>query len=167
MTTKNNANFGFLSWNGYKRYYTPQFELGLRLYNLDGGTTMSSTSTWTVFQFTSLFWTHCTSLVKTPVPFLSFCTRNTYKNDFLDRHNGGLWKPHINQDWYQSERRKRQGNIKNFAKFYIFGHSTKSTLCLICLRSFAFLWCKMFQRVGIREGGGPLPLAFQYLIFMV
>ena len=28
--------------------------------------------------------------------------------------------------------------------------------------------CKipMFQRVGMREGGGPLPLAFQYLILM-
>ena len=43
------------------------------------------------------------------------------------------------------------------------------TLCLISLRSFAFLWSKMdmFQRAGIREGGKPLPLAFQYLIFMV
>ena len=43
------------------------------------------------------------------------------------------------------------------------------TLCLICLRSFAFLWGKMpmFQRAGMREGGKPLPLAFQYLIFMV
>ena len=43
------------------------------------------------------------------------------------------------------------------------------TLCLICLRSFAFLWCKMpmFWRAGMREGVKPLPLAFQYLIFMV
>ena len=43
------------------------------------------------------------------------------------------------------------------------------TLCLICIRSFAFLWCKMpmFRRAGIREGGKPTPLAFQYLIFMV
>ena len=32
-----------------------------------------------------------------------------------------------------------------------------------------FLWCKMpmFWRAGMREGGKPLPLAFQYLIFMV
>ena len=43
------------------------------------------------------------------------------------------------------------------------------TLCLICIRSFAFLWCKMpmFWRAGMREKGKPLPLAFQYLIFMV
>ena len=121
MATKNNANFGFLSWNCYKRYYTPQFELGLRLYNLDGGQQwVVLNSTWTIFQFTSLFRTHCTSLVKTPVPFFIFCTKNTYKNDFPDRHNGGLWKPHINQDWYQSERRKGQENIKNFANFYNF-----------------------------------------------
>ena len=40
------------------------------------------------------------------------------------------------------------------------------TLCLICLRSFAFLWCKMpmFWRVGMREGGKLIPLAFQYRI---
>ena len=38
------------------------------------------------------------------------------------------------------------------------------TLCPICFRSFAFLWCKMlmFQRAGMREGEKPLPLAFQY-----
>ena len=43
------------------------------------------------------------------------------------------------------------------------------TLCCKCLGSFAFLWCKMpmFRKVGMREGGKPLPLAFQYLIFMV
>ena len=43
------------------------------------------------------------------------------------------------------------------------------TLCFIFLRSFAFLWCKMpmFWRTGMREGGKPLPLALQYLIFMV
>ena len=43
------------------------------------------------------------------------------------------------------------------------------TLCCKCLGSFAFLWCKMpmFWRAGMREGGKPLPLAFQYLIFMV
>ena len=40
-----------------------------------------------------------------------------------------------------------------------------STLCCKSIRSFSFLWCKipMFRR----EGGKPLPLAFQYLIFMV
>ena len=43
------------------------------------------------------------------------------------------------------------------------------TLCCKCLGSFAVLWCKMpmFWRAGMREGGKPLPLAFQYLIFMV
>ena len=43
---------------------------------------------------------------------------------------------------------------------------TNSTLCLICLHSFAFLRCKMpmFCRAGMRGGGKPLPLAFQYLI---
>ena len=43
------------------------------------------------------------------------------------------------------------------------------TLCCKSIRSSAFLWCKMpmFWRAGMREGGKPLPLAFQYLIFMV
>ena len=38
-----------------------------------------------------------------------------------------------------------------------------------CLLRVACLWSKMpmFQRAGMREGGKPLPLAFQYLIFMV
>ena len=42
------------------------------------------------------------------------------------------------------------------------------TLCCESIRSFPFLWCKMpmFRRAGMREGGKPLPLAFQYLIFM-
>ena len=37
------------------------------------------------------------------------------------------------------------------------------------LGSFAFLWCKMpmFLREGMKEGRKPLPLAFQYMIFMV
>ena len=43
------------------------------------------------------------------------------------------------------------------------------TLCCKCLGSFAVLWCKMpmFLRAGMREGEKSLPLAFQYLIFMV
>ena len=43
------------------------------------------------------------------------------------------------------------------------------TLCCKSIRSFSFLWCKMpmFRRAGMREEGKPLPLAFQYLIFMV
>ena len=43
------------------------------------------------------------------------------------------------------------------------------TLCWKSIRSSAFLWCKMpmFRRAGMREGGKPLPLALQYLIFMV
>ena len=38
-----------------------------------------------------------------------------------------------------------------------------------CLPRVACLWSKMpmFQRAGMREGGEPLPLAFQYLILMV
>ena len=32
---------------------------------------------------------------------------------------------------------------------------------------FCLFLLKMFRRPGIREGGKPLPLAFQYLIFMV
>ena len=45
----------------------------------------------------------------------------------------------------------------------------KTTLCCKSIRSFSFLWRKMpmFWREGKREGGKPLPLAFQYLIFMV
>ena len=43
------------------------------------------------------------------------------------------------------------------------------TLCCKCLSSLACLECKMpkFQSVGMKEGGGPLPLAFQYLIILV
>ena len=43
------------------------------------------------------------------------------------------------------------------------------TLCCIYLRSLACLWSKMpmFQWAGMREGGEPLPLAFQYLILMI
>ena len=38
-----------------------------------------------------------------------------------------------------------------------------------CLPRVACLWSKMpmFQRAGMREGGEPLPLAFQYLILMI
>ena len=45
----------------------------------------------------------------------------------------------------------------------------KYTLCCKCLGSFAFLLCKMpmFWRARMKEGGKPLPLAFQYLIFMI
>ena len=43
------------------------------------------------------------------------------------------------------------------------------TLCCKCLSSLACLECKMpkFQSVGMKEGGGPLPLAFQYLIILI
>ena len=43
------------------------------------------------------------------------------------------------------------------------------TLCCKSICSSAFLWCKMpmIWRAGMREGGKPLPLALQYLIFMV
>ena len=42
-----------------------------------------------------------------------------------------------------------------------------ATLCCKSIRSFSFLWCKMpmYWRAGMREGGKPLPLAFQYLFF--
>ena len=38
-----------------------------------------------------------------------------------------------------------------------------------CLPRVACLWSKMlmFQMAGMKEGGGPLPLAFQYLILMI
>ena len=38
-----------------------------------------------------------------------------------------------------------------------------------CLPRVACLWSKkpMFQRAGMREGGEPLPVAFQYLILMI
>ena len=43
------------------------------------------------------------------------------------------------------------------------------TLCCIYLHSLACLWSEMsmFQWAGMREGGESLPLAFQYLIFMI
>ena len=104
---------------------------------------MSSTSTWTIFQFTSLFRTHCTSLVKTPVPFLSFCTKNTYKNDFLDRHNGGLWKPHINQDWYQSEILRR--NIKILDNFFNFWSFCECKVSLFSDWNVGYKRCKVLN----------------------
>ena len=50
-----------------------------------------------------------------------------------------------------------------FSTYYV------CTLCCKSIRSSAFLWCKMpmFRRAWMRVGGKPLPLAFQYLIFMV
>ena len=47
--------------------------------------------------------------------------------------------------------------------------SITCTLCCKCLGSLADLYCKMpmFWRAGMREGGKPLPLAFQYLILMI
>ena len=44
-----------------------------------------------------------------------------------------------------------------------------SVLCCKCLGSFACFYCKMpiFRRAWMRERGKPLPLAFQYLIFMI
>ena len=38
-----------------------------------------------------------------------------------------------------------------------------------CFIRVACLWSKMpmLQRAGMREGGEPLPLAFQYLILMI
>ena len=43
------------------------------------------------------------------------------------------------------------------------------TVVCIVVRRLARLWSKMpmFQRAGMREGGEPLPLAFQYLILMI
>ena len=44
------------------------------------------------------------------------------------------------------------------------------TMCCKCLHNLACLYCKimpMFQRTGMREGGKPLPLTFQYLILMI
>ena len=45
---------------------------------------------------------------------------------------------------------------------------TKYTL-LQKYTQFCLSWCKMprFRRVGMKEGGKPLPLALQYLIFLV
>ena len=44
-----------------------------------------------------------------------------------------------------------------------------TSLCCKCLHSFACFYCKMPKYVpeGGNEGGKPLPLAFQYLIFMI
>ena len=50
-----------------------------------------------------------------------------------------------------------------FQSMYVRIHSGRK-----CLPRVACLWSKMpmFQRAGIRKGGKPLPLAFQYLISM-
>ena len=44
-----------------------------------------------------------------------------------------------------------------------------NTLCCKCRGSLTCLYCKMpmFHRVGMKEGGGPPPLAFQYLILVI
>ena len=61
-------------------------------------------------------------------------------------------------------------NVKNRSRHYFNDWSSiffmPYTLCCKCLGSFLFLWCKMpmFWRAGMREGGKPLPLAFQYLL---
>ena len=62
---------------------------------------------------------------------------------------------------------RKQMQDLTFTVRFIF--NIQYTLCCKCLGSFAFLWCKMpmFRRLGMREGGKSLPLAFQYLIFMV
>ena len=56
-----------------------------------------------------------------------------------------------------------------FMEFFKVHKFSEYTLCCKCLRSFACFYSKMlmFWRAGMREGGMPLPLAFQYLIFMV
>ena len=43
------------------------------------------------------------------------------------------------------------------------------TLCCKSKRSFACFYCKIpiFGKVGMREGGKSLPIAFQYLILMI
>ena len=96
---------------------------------------------------------------------------------------------HHMDDSMQEKKDSRLSNINNFGskprkkysrtanilfwlhRFWLHGRLRISwyTLCCKCLGSFAFLWCKMpmFWRAGMREGGKPLPLAFQYLIFMV
>ena len=60
------------------------------------------------------------------------------------------------------KRVKNIQNIMNFIYHIIYSRVQKS------IENFDFR-AKMtiFQRVGMREGGLPLPLAFQYLIFMI
>ena len=60
--------------------------------------------------------------------------------------------------YYRSKQKSRDYSL-------IKGH----TLCCNNLRSFACLPCKMpmSQRVGMRVGEGPLPVAFKYLILMI
>ena len=55
-------------------------------------------------------------------------------------------------------------------RFFSYFHTLViCTLCCKYLGSLACLYIKMpmFQRVGLREGGKPLPIAFQYLILMI
>ena len=63
-------------------------------------------------------------------------------------------------------------SIENFAIYYTVASTPAEAkiihMCCISLLSLVCLRCKMpiFQRVGRREGGGPLPLGCQYLILM-
>ena len=55
------------------------------------------------------------------------------------------------------------------AIFWIYLAYLETTVMCIIVRRLACLWSKMpmFKRAGMREGGEPLPLAFQYLILMI
>ena len=51
----------------------------------------------------------------------------------------------------------------------VFTIQTKATLMLVyhCHKPVFTPKIAIFQRAGMREGGLPLPLTFQYLIFMI
>ena len=53
--------------------------------------------------------------------------------------------------------------------FWIYLAYLETTAVCIIVRRLACLWSKMpmFKRAGMREGGEPLPLAFQYLILVI
>ena len=69
----------------------------------------------------------------------------------------------------QMQKKSRESVSSKKTQMRIGYPKLRHTLCCKCLGSFPFLKCKMpmFWRAGMREGGKPLPLAFQYLIFMV
>ena len=75
------------------------------------------------------------------------------------------WGPSKYSAWGRSSNYKRGAKLARF----LIEFTITYTLCCKFLGSFAFLWCKMamFWRAGMREGGKPLPLVFQYLIFML
>ena len=57
--------------------------------------------------------------------------------------------------------------VQKFYQLLAITKESVSNLKGLTFSKYTVLQMPMFQRVGLREGGKPLPLAFQYLILMI